>query len=211
MKAEKDLEDVEVEAMMKIAELESERDYLFLCLIGPDRGLRIGECTGVRQRTTYTTWKDRTEHSLGRVKKTSVTDLPGIYVSDLREQAIWVKRKGGRIRRVKLTLKFWTRLKKYAQTLSPEAKLFGFRERTGYDHVRNYARKAGVEDWEKVHPHRLRHYFITRAHEIFQDVPTVQDLAGHSSPRTTMRYIRKLTPEKELEKLEQLEAQNSLG
>lgn len=197
--------------MMKLAEVESERDFLFLSLIGPDRGLRIGEVTGVRQRTSYTTWKDRTEHSLGRETRVSVTDISGIYVKDLRDQAIWVKRKGGKVKKIKLARQFWERLLKYAGTLTPESKLFGFRERQGYDIVQSYARRAGVEDWDMVHPHRLRHYFISRAHEIFGDLPTTQDLAGHSSEKTTLRYIRKLTPEKELAKLEQLASQKKFS
>ncbi|HEX4920552.1 MAG TPA: hypothetical protein VFV92_07415, partial [Candidatus Bathyarchaeia archaeon] len=151
MKAELDLSSVEVEAILRTAELHSERDYLYLELIGRIRGLRTGEVVGVDKVTSYWAWKDPTEHSKGREQRTSTTHLPGITAEDVKEGQVWIHRKGGAIRKIQLTSEFYDRLWAFARE-RPGQKLFDFRERRGYDIVQNYAREAGLADWKKVHP-----------------------------------------------------------
>lgn len=50
------------------------------------------------------------------------------------------------------------------------------------------ARQAGIK--KKANPHALRHSFITNALDAGIPLRDVQDAAGHSDPRITMRYDR---------------------
>ncbi|MHA6761823.1 tyrosine-type recombinase/integrase [Streptacidiphilus sp. PAMC 29251] len=56
--------------------------------------------------------------------------------------------------------------------------------------LRRLAKRAGLPQVDSIHPHVLRHGFITDA--LDQGVPlhVVQDAAGHKDPRTTQRYNR---------------------
>jgi site-specific recombinase XerD len=56
--------------------------------------------------------------------------------------------------------------------------------------LRRLAKRAGLPQVDSIHPHVLRHNFITDA--LDQGVPlhVVQDAAGHKDPRTTQRYNR---------------------
>jgi len=197
-----DLTDTESDAILRAAEKVSERDYLILALAGQGRGIRIGELVGVKKTTKYHTFLDPANHDKGGTWKESCTELPGIFAGDVREGAVWVRRKGGQVRRVRLASWLYTRLEKWAE--AHPGKLFDVRERQAYNIVQKYAREAGLSDWQLVHPHRLRHYFITRVHRKYHDLPTSRDLAGHKSERTTLRYIARLTPEEEAQKLEEL-------
>src|SRR2546425_2806331 len=166
-KIEIDLTDQQVERMLLVSEKRSYRDYLFLCLIGAGtegkagRGLRIGEVVGVRKVTKYQAWKDQDHHELGREWRESETDMPGIHKDDLRDGAIWVKRKGGETLQIQVPSWLYEKIALYSRALNPKEKLFPFEERQGYSLVQMYAQLAGIQDWRKVHPHRLRHYFIT--------------------------------------------------
>ncbi len=57
-----------------------------------------------------------------------------------------------------------------------------------YRIVRRVARKAGIA--HAVHPHCLRHAFITAALDAGVALRDVQEAASHSDPRTTSRYDR---------------------
>jgi integrase/recombinase XerD len=57
-----------------------------------------------------------------------------------------------------------------------------------YRIVRRIAKKAGVA--HNVHPHSLRHAFITAALDAGVPLRDVQEAASHADPRTTMRYDR---------------------
>lgn len=56
--------------------------------------------------------------------------------------------------------------------------------------LRRLAKRAGLPQADSIHPHVMRHAFITDA--LDQGVPlhVVQDAAGHRDPRTTQRYNR---------------------
>ena len=57
-----------------------------------------------------------------------------------------------------------------------------------YRIVRRLAKKAGIA--HRVHPHALRHAFITAALDAGVPLRDVQEAASHADPRTTMRYDR---------------------
>ncbi|MFG1603547.1 tyrosine-type recombinase/integrase [Actinoplanes sp. NPDC049265] len=56
--------------------------------------------------------------------------------------------------------------------------------------VRRLARVAGIESWERLSPHSLRHAFATAARSYGVPLEDVQDAMGHADPRTTRRYDR---------------------
>lgn len=57
-----------------------------------------------------------------------------------------------------------------------------------YRIVRRLAKRAGIA--HRVHPHSLRHAFITAALDAGVPLRDVQEAASHSDPRTTSRYDR---------------------
>ena len=54
--------------------------------------------------------------------------------------------------------------------------------------VRRLARAAGIEAWDRLSPHCLRHSAITFALDAGATLRDVQDYAGHKDPHTTRRY-----------------------
>ncbi len=45
-------------------------------------------------------------------------------------------------------------------------------------------------DIGKLHPHMLRHTYLTRLYNVEKDLRFVQDQAGHASPTTTAIYAK---------------------
>lgn len=60
-----------------------------------------------------------------------------------------------------------------------------------WKHLRVLARHAGIPQASGIHPHTLRHGFITDSLEAGVPLHIVQDAAGHADPRTTQRYNRR--------------------
>ena len=58
--------------------------------------------------------------------------------------------------------------------------------------LRQLAEKAGVR-LPRMHPHMLRHTFVTTMLDAGVDLRDVQIAARHADPRTTMRYDRART------------------
>jgi integrase/recombinase XerD len=56
--------------------------------------------------------------------------------------------------------------------------------------LRRLAREAVPAKAESIHPHDLRHAFVTLALDAGAKLQEVQDAAGHADPRTTRRYDR---------------------
>ena len=54
--------------------------------------------------------------------------------------------------------------------------------------VRRLARDAGIQAWDQLSPHCLRHSAITFALDAGAALRDVQDYAGHKDPHTTRRY-----------------------
>lgn len=57
-----------------------------------------------------------------------------------------------------------------------------------WERTRHYAKRAGIIDWNLVHPHRFRAWATTRAGRKF-GVIRARDLAGHKSIATTNTYL----------------------
>ena len=56
--------------------------------------------------------------------------------------------------------------------------------------VRKLARRAVPAKANSLHPHDLRHAFVTLSLDAGASLRDVQDAAGHADPRTTRRYDR---------------------
>jgi len=56
--------------------------------------------------------------------------------------------------------------------------------------VRRLEAAAGMDKAGSLHPHDLRHAFVTLALDARVSLHRVQDAAGHVDPRTTRRYDR---------------------
>lgn len=54
--------------------------------------------------------------------------------------------------------------------------------------IRTYAERAGLEKWDDVSPHTLRHSFATDLYRQTGNIRTVQRALGHADISTTMIY-----------------------
>jgi len=59
--------------------------------------------------------------------------------------------------------------------------------RTVYEKMKKLGKKSGIG---KLHPHMLRHTYLTRLYNVEHDLRFVQDQAGHASPTTTAIYAK---------------------
>jgi site-specific recombinase XerD len=124
--------------------------------------------------------------------------------ADAGHRVLRVTRKGARKAKVPLTPATAAALDAYlndracraglgspAQLAGPLlATATGGRLRQGHlwELVRRLARTAGIETWQELSPHSLRHSAITFALDAGAALRDVQDYAGHKDPRTTRRY-----------------------
>jgi site-specific recombinase XerC len=59
--------------------------------------------------------------------------------------------------------------------------------RTIYEKMKKLGKKSGIG---RLHPHMLRHTYLTRLYNVEHDLRFVQDQAGHASPTTTAIYAK---------------------
>lgn len=116
---------------------------------------------------------------------------------DLEGHQITVMGKGQRERIVPLNIEVVKYLKKYVKVRGEGARLSSFfitRNKIGitrkgiYDRVKKYVREARIG--KVISPHNLRHTFATEMIERKISLVTVQNLLGHRSISSTMRYLR---------------------
>jgi site-specific recombinase XerD len=198
----------DIEKVKQAAREKSPRDYLIFRLCGDGRGLRIGEVVGFppkKVRYMITKNIERPDSSV-IVKKETVEKTyskPGIKKRDLRERGVIVNRKGKGPVLVALDSALMQELRQYADPFKPEEKLFPVSEQQFYRACQSYAKVAGLEDWDRAHPHRWRHYFIDLQVERFKgDSFKIKILSGHSAVSNVEKYVHAHTPEEERALLE---------
>src|SRR5438309_549421 len=201
MKREIDLSEEQVRDIIALAKKENTRDYLIFRLMP---FFRVGEVMGSEPRK----W-DKTLKKWFPVEPT----LPGLLVQDLQDDGIWVQGKGWKRKENPAPPVFMP----FSPELVKELRLFIGNRKTGrifepifqggkYNqnsvrrHSRRYAKMVGVSDWQLVHPHRFRHFGITKTYkDSGKDVRAAREFGRHKNIATTMRYIQKFTPEERKE------------
>ena len=64
-----------------------------------------------------------------------------------------------------------------------------FSQRTVEAMVKRVARRAGLDGWERITPHKLRHSYASALVEAGRSIDEVKELLGHSSIATTQIYV----------------------
>ncbi|TXR51592.1 tyrosine-type recombinase/integrase [Quadrisphaera setariae] len=161
------LDRAELSALVAAAEADGPRSLVVVLLLGLN-GLRVSEVAGARA-----------EH-LG---------------TERGHRVLAITRKGGRTARVPLAPRTATAVETYlaGRTSGP---LLVTRTGAGVDRhaiwrlLRRLARDAVPAKAASIHPHDLRHAFVTLSLDAGASLRDVQDAAGHADPRTTRRYDR---------------------
>ena len=131
-------------------------------------GLRIFEATGANIEALEEVHGHRVLRVLGKGDKVALVPLPPAVARAI-ERAV-DDRTGGPILRRSRT---GSRMDRHCATRR----------------LRTLAKVAGVSTG-RMHPHMLRHTFVTTMLDAGVDLRDVQIAARHSDPRTTMRYDR---------------------
>lgn len=124
----------------------------------------------------------------------NLADLPTAHGKD----SVWVRNgKGGVVRTIDINDMLKGRLarfvKLYRKNAKPSSPLLKseWRGRISYQglytRVKEIGKRSGVG---KLHPHILRHTYLTRLYNTEKDLRFVQDQAGHASPTTTAIYAK---------------------
>src|SRR5207249_5608121 len=219
MKREINLNPEQVKGTLIQAKQTSQRDYLILktTTIGD---FRIGEVIGSAARlwVPYCSGCEWHWFEKGKCERcgtvhdrrngfwvSSEPNLPGLLIEDIRDDGVWVKRKGWKKekdpsppRKVSLPPELIAELRDFAGTRK-QGRIFEISWSRVWQMLHIYTKRAGVIDWKLNHPHRLRHYMTTqvaRKHGVL----SARDIAGHKNVSTTNRYVAEL-PEDEKRKI----------
>jgi integrase/recombinase XerD len=136
-----------------------------------------------------------------------LSEVQALNLNDINYQTMSCKviGKGNKEREVYFSFKALYHLKKYLKTrtddcnalLVSERKPHGRLSKRGIQReIAAIAKLAGLE--KKVSPHVMRHTFATLTLNNGAELVAVQELLGHSSPETTLRYAR-ITEERKRE------------
>ena len=157
----------ELAALVHAAEADSPRSLTVVLLLGLN-GLRISEALGA-----------------------DVTDLD----TERGHRVLRITRKGGKKATVPLAPRTAEAVESYVgdRTTGP---LFitssgaRWHRSEAWRTLRRLARTAVPEKADSLHPHDLRHAFVTLSLDAGASLRDVQDAAGHADPKTTRRYDR---------------------
>jgi integrase/recombinase XerD len=138
---------------------------------------------------------------------TRLSEIHQLNIKDINQQTMSsnVIGKGNKEREVYLSFKAMYHLNKYLNSRTDDCEALFVTERKPYRRlskrgiqreIKLIAQKAGLAD--KVSPHVLRHTFATLTLNNGAELAAVQELLGHSSPDTTLRYAR-ITEERKRE------------
>ena len=130
------------------------------------------------------------------------SELVALNIEDLPlshgKPAVWVRNgKGQVMRTVDIPETLVKRLERFVRLYRKEAKdkapllLSGKGKRmiyrSIYEQMKKLGRNSGIG---KLHPHMLRHTYLSRLYNVEPDLRFVQDQAGHASPTTTAIYAK---------------------
>lgn len=124
-----------------------------------------------------------------------ISEVINLKIEHLRDTTIDIKLAKGRKDRI---VPYPTYLKalvnKYIAEYNPKEYLFNgwknepqYSERSINEFLKQLAEKAGVK--RNVHAHLLRHSYATHSLEQGVSLPFIQEILGHSSPKTTSIYL----------------------
>jgi integrase len=130
------------------------------------------------------------------------SELCDLNIGDLPikhgKECIWVRDGKGKVSRtVEISEKLNKRLEQFVKLYRKGAKANSpllVSERGDriiyssiYAKIKRIGEQAGIG---KLHPHMLRHTYLTRLYNVEKDLRFVQDQAGHASPTTTAIYAK---------------------
>ena len=168
------------------------------------RGFRVSAITGDRARLVKYTKQVKMKRSDGTIQLIEETitktypAVQGIRKEDVTSEGVSVVWKGGEKNFRYLPNDLAKELYTFASSLRKNQKVVGFTRQRGYQLCQEYAKRAGISDWKRVHPHRFRHYFGTfPARRTGRDPWKVSSLMGHKDLRATRVYVEELSPEEE--------------
>jgi integrase len=130
------------------------------------------------------------------------SELCDVNIEDLPlshgKEAIWIRNGKGKVTRAidipeNLVKRLERFVRLYRKCAKPQEPLLVNNKskrmiyRTIYEKMKKLGNKSGIG---KLHPHMLRHTYLTRLYNIEHDLRFVQDQAGHASPTTTAIYAK---------------------
>lgn len=168
------------------------------------RGFRVSAITGDKAKKAKYVKQIKAKRSDGTIQlvpETITKNYPaihGIRKEDVTPEGVSVVWKGGEKTFKYLPRDLAIQLFDYASKLRNGEKIVSFTRQRGYQLCQDYAKRAGIRDWKRVHPHRFRHYFGTfHARRTGRDPWKVSSLMGHKDLRATRVYVEELSPEEE--------------
>jgi len=156
------------------------RDRLILCFLA--HGFRVSEVCG--------------KYAI-RVMDINFDSKPIIFMVHGKTRRRKSRGREGKIRYVpllsrwlKVFNRFESNLKRYIREngLKPEDSLFNISDRQVRNLIKKYARKAGIPNPNRVHPHMLRHTCATLLRRKGVPLRIIQKILGHASIKTTEIY-----------------------
>ena len=124
----------------------------------------------------------------------NISDLPVSHGKD----SIWIRDGKGKVTRTvdipeNLVKRLERFIKLYRKNAKPDDPLLASAKgermiyRSLYEKIKKLGKNSGLG---KLHPHVLRHTYLTRLYNVEHDLRFVQDQAGHASPTTTAIYAK---------------------
>lgn len=124
-----------------------------------------------------------------------ISEVINLKIEHLRDTTIDIKLAKGRKDRIVPYPAYLKELvNKYMTEYNPKEYLFNgwknepqYSERSINEFLKQLAQKAGVK--RNIHAHLLRHSYATHSLEQGVSLPFIQEILGHSSPKTTSIYL----------------------